>query len=92
MRPAALHVFIDGMVQGVGFRQATARQARSLNLSGWIRNLPDGRVEAWFQGPESDVETMLEWCRNGPALAEVRDVQFTRETPDESHAGFNIRF
>lgn len=92
MRPSALHVFIDGMVQGVGFRQAAAREARKRNLTGWVKNLPDGRVEAWFEGADVELNKMLEWCRRGPALSEVRDVQHERQMATGAHPGFDIKF
>lgn len=92
MKSFALHVFIQGMVQGVGFRQAAARQARTLQLTGWVRNLPDGRVEAWFEGPDTALDAMLEWCQRGPALAEVREVEHSREAATQSHPGFEIKF
>lgn len=92
MKPVALHVFIEGMVQGVGFRQAAARKARTLNLTGWVQNLPDGRVEAWFEGRNSELDEMLEWCRRGPALAEVRQVDSSRQPATGAHPGFEIKF
>jgi len=87
-----LHVVISGRVQGVGFRYATAAQARCLGLSGWVRNLPTGQVEAEFCGPRAQVEAMLAWCGRGPALARVDDVAATRHTPDAAGAptGFEI--
>ena len=66
---------ISGSVQGVGFRYEARDRARSLGLAGFIRNLPDGTVEAAFEGPEERVESMLDWCRRGPGGAEVADVQ-----------------
>lgn len=92
MRRSALHVFVQGMVQGVGFRQAAARQARALGLTGWARNLKDGRVEAWFEGPDEALDEMLEWCERGPALAEVLRVDHTRTAATNSFSGFEIRF
>ena len=62
-----LHLFVSGRVQGVFFRASTRDKARSLGLTGWVRNLADGRVEGLFEGGESDLVQMLEWCRTGPA-------------------------
>ncbi len=92
MAPTALHVSIEGMVQGVGFRQAMVRQARALGLTGWVRNLPDGRVEAWFEGAPADLETVLEWCGHGPALAIVRGIESSQQLGTGSYPTFEIRF
>jgi len=70
-----LSVFIQGKVQGVGFRAATVRQAHGLKLGGWVRNLPDGRVEALLQGPHGTVDQMLSWLLQGPPAARVTGVQ-----------------
>ena len=67
----AVHVAISGRVQGVGFRAWTQTQAGALGLSGWVRNLRNGDVEAVFCGPRDAVETMLTACRAGPQLAKV---------------------
>jgi acylphosphatase len=71
------HVFVSGLVQGVFFRMHTKRMADSLNVTGWVRNLPDGRVEAVFEGRRKDVEKMVEWCKRGPSGAIVKDVNVT---------------
>ena len=83
-----LHVYIHGRVQGVGFRYATDRQARALGLAGWVRNLPDGRVEAEFEGPREALESMLAWCGQGPAMASVRSVEERWEQGEPRHTGF----
>ncbi len=69
-----VHVFISGRVQGVGYRLNTERQARHLGVKGWVQNLMDGRVEAVFEGTESQVAAMLAWCRQGPLSAQVKEV------------------
>ncbi len=66
-----LHVLIEGRVQGVFFRAATRDEARAWGLAGWVRNLPDGRVEALFEGERAVLEKMLAWCRQGPPYAYV---------------------
>lgn len=83
------HVHVSGMVQGVFFRQETANRARSLSVSGWVRNLADGRVEAVFEGRREAVESMVDWCRRGPRLAEVEvvEVEWSEAT---GASGFNI--
>jgi acylphosphatase len=70
----ARRVVVHGHVQGVFFRDATRRAARTRGLAGWVRNRPDGTVEAWFEGPPADVLALVEWCRTGPSHALVTDV------------------
>jgi len=64
--------------------------AQSLNLTGWVRNLADGRVEAVFEGKDENVATMLDWCRKGPPYAVVRDVDAREETPTGEFRDFRI--
>ncbi len=66
-----VHVVIEGRVQGVFFRASTRDEARARGLTGWARNLPDGRVEAVFEGDKRVVENMLAWCHKGPPYAYV---------------------
>ncbi len=68
------HVYVTGMVQGVFFRAETANFAHRLNLAGWVRNLPDGRVEALFEGEKENVEKAVEFCRRGPSGAHVSNL------------------
>ena len=84
------HVFISGKVQGVGYRMSTWQVANDLKLSGWVRNLPDGRVEAVFEGSRDIVEEMIAWCHKGNPPAVVTDVIVEYETP-EGIQGFDIR-
>ena len=76
------HVWVSGRVQGVWFRQSCADLARQLNVRGWIRNLPDGRVETVFEGVEPAVEEMVAWCRQGPRRAVVTTVDVVAEDPE----------
>lgn len=69
-----LSVFVEGKVQGVGFRAATVRQAHQLQLGGWVRNLADGRVQALLQGPQDAIDQMLSWLLQGPPAARVDQV------------------
>jgi acylphosphatase len=78
-------------VQGVGFRYATADEALSRSLRGWVRNLDSGGVEAVFEGPRPRVEDMLRWCRDGPPGAYVRDVRVAWDEPPEQFSRFEIR-
>lgn len=84
------HVWIEGRVQGVFFRAATRSRALDLGLSGWVRNLPDERVEAVFEGPSPAVDTAVSWCRSGPPNAVVTVVEERRE-PLEGLTGFLVR-
>ncbi|TMK86326.1 MAG: acylphosphatase [Actinobacteria bacterium] len=85
-----IHLLVSGQVQGVFFRAEAARRARSLGLGGFVRNTPDGQVEAAFEGDPNAVDAMVEWCRSGPPLAEVGDVQISEEKPTGETA-FRIR-
>lgn len=85
-----VRVFVDGRVQGVGFRQSAAREATRLGLQGWIRNLPDGRVEAAYEGTRDAVEEMVAWSRRGPVWAGVTDVNVHDEEP-KGERGFGVR-
>ena len=69
------HVIITGFVQGVNFRSATRQRASNLGLTGWVKNLHSGEVEAVFEGPEDKVKEMIDWCKKGPPLAQVDDVK-----------------
>lgn len=70
-----VHLWIRGDVQGVGFRQHTRAQASALGLTGWVRNLADGRVEVLAEGEEEGLRALVEWCQRGPAMAEVTGVE-----------------
>jgi acylphosphatase len=83
-------VRIRGAVQGVGFRYQARSRAQSLALDGFVRNLPDGSVEAAFEGEEERVESMVEWCRRGPSGARVDDVEIAWEPPT-GELGFAVR-
>ena len=86
----AAHVFVSGIVQGVFYRSWTEETAKGLGLKGWVRNLPDGRVEALFEGEKSKVEKMLELCRKGPPHAKVERVDVRKERPS-GFEGFAVR-
>ena len=75
------HVWISGTVQGVFFRGTCKRRADAAGVRGWVRNVPDGRVEGVFEGSEGAVDEMVRWCREGPRGASVSDVRERREEP-----------
>jgi acylphosphatase len=80
-RPEArAHVFVSGRVQGVFFRGETVDQAVSLGLSGWVRNLSDGRVEIVAEGAKEDAQSLIDWCYDGPPAAVVTGVEILWET------------
>jgi acylphosphatase len=83
-------VVVRGTVQGVGFRYSLARRAESAGVAGWVRNLPDGAVEAVLEGPAAAVDQLVRWCEGGPRLAEVTGVDVVEEEP-EGLRRFEIR-
>ena len=82
-------VRVNGRVQGVFFRAETQERARSLGLAGWVRNRPDGSVEAVFEGEQDRVQSMVDWSRRGPPGASVDGVEVTWEEP-EGEPGFRV--
>lgn len=80
---------IYGRVQGVGFRWSMQREAKKLGLSGWVRNLPDGTVEAVIEGDEERVEALIGWAHQGPRLAMVKKVEVKWEEP-RGERGFRV--
>lgn len=76
------HVWVSGRVQGVFFRQSCASAAAVRLVGGWVRNLPDGRVEAVFEGSAAAVDAMVDWCRTGPRHASVSGVEVVAEPPE----------
>jgi acylphosphatase len=72
---------VHGRVQGVFFRDACAREARSNGVAGWIENRPDGAVEAWFEGHPQAVEKLVTWCRQGPSQARIDGIEVTEDSP-----------
>lgn len=83
------HVYVTGYVQGVFFRHSMAKRARDLGVSGWVRNLDDGRVEAVVEGEESDVGAVVDWCRSGPPHATVEHVEVSWEPATREFSVFS---
>jgi len=86
------HVYVSGRVQGVFFRSETQDEALRLGLTGWVRNLPDGRVEAVLEGEKDMVERLIEWCRRGPPGASVTKVEVAWEDYRGEFRGFRVRY
>jgi acylphosphatase len=90
MSVVRVRVFVEGRVQGVWFRDGAWQQAERLGVNGWIRNLPDRRVEAVYEGSPEAVEELLSWTRVGPARAEVTGIEIHDEAP-KGESGFRVR-
>ena len=88
---ARAYVLVIGRVQGVFFRSTTALEAQPRGITGWARNLPDGRVEAVFEGEREAVEAMIAFCRRGPRGARVTNVDVRWETYTGSYESFEMR-
>ncbi|MBT0160715.1 acylphosphatase [Candidatus Bathyarchaeota archaeon A05DMB-2] len=86
------HVFVNGRVQGVFFRSQTQRRAESVDVKGWVSNLPDGRVEAVFEGEEEAVNAMIKFCEQGPRGAYVTNVDVKWEEFTGEFRDFKIKF
>jgi acylphosphatase len=84
------HIVVRGVVQGVGFRYYTDKEAKKLYLAGWVRNKPDGSVEIEVQGEEEPLKKFIEWVHEGPTLSLVESVTIT-EIAEEKETGFSIR-
>jgi len=91
MAKTRVHLFITGRVQGVFFRASTQEEAQRYELTGWVRNLRDGRVEAVIEGEEENVRSMVAWCRTGPPHAVVNHLSVTVETYRGEYVGFEVR-
>lgn len=85
------HVFISGRVQGVFFRSEMGAQAEGLDVKGWVRNLADGRVEAVFEGEESNVKRLIDFCKRGPPGAKVTEARIVWETYTGEFPSFEVR-
>jgi acylphosphatase len=85
------HVWISGRVQMVYYRGTTQQMASARGLAGWVRNLPDGRVEAVFEGPRAAVQALVDWCHEGPPSARVEAVELRWEPLQAEPPGFRVR-
>jgi acylphosphatase len=91
MSDEAVHALVSGIVQGVGYRAWTQRNARELGLSGWVRNLDDGRVELYAAGPAAAVRELVRRCHRGPSSAAVETVQASPVALELALVGFEAR-
>ncbi len=89
---ARAHAVISGRVQGVCFRLETRAEAERHGVSGWVKNLADGNVEAVFEGDRKDVDLVLEWCRQGPPISKVTNVEVQQEDFTGKFEGFEITY
>lgn len=86
------HILVSGRVQGVGYRYFTKENAGKMGICGWVKNLPDGRVEAEIQGDEGLLLDFLSVLRRGPAFGRVRDIEKYEIPLDERELSFEIRY
>jgi len=87
-----IHIFVTGRVQGVFFRQSTRVMAIKNNVNGWVRNLDDGRVEIVAKGEESNVNTLANWCKTGPANSRVDEFELSEENSTGEFENFEVRY
>ncbi|KPK86579.1 MAG: acylphosphatase [Deltaproteobacteria bacterium SM23_61] len=92
MVKSRVKVIVKGIVQGVNFRYYAQRQAAKFNITGWVKNLPDGSVAAVFEGDEQDVEAMVQWCRRGPPSAHVTELIAQPEEYQGEFSSFSVKF
>lgn len=93
MPPARAHAYVSGRVQGVFFRAATEAKADQLGqITGWVRNLPDGRVEVTAEGPRERVAMLVEWLWRGPPSAQVRSVEVDWSEATGEFSGFGMKY
>jgi acylphosphatase len=85
-----VRLIIEGLVQGVWFRDSTRREASRLGVFGWVRNRPDGKVEVLAEGPEEKVRNLVTWCHHGPPSARVNRVRETEEAWTGEFDSFDI--
>lgn len=86
------HLQISGKVQGVTYRESARREAARLGLAGWVRNCPDGSVEAVAEGAAASLEAFIAWCRRGPAFAQVASVEVQDEPPRGEAGPFRVEY
>ncbi|MCP6717933.1 MAG: acylphosphatase [Patescibacteria group bacterium] len=91
MEKVRAHIIVSGRVQGVGYRNNTFQQAQKIGLSGWVKNLEDGRVEAVFEGEKQEVEKIINWAKKGPLLANISDFKIDWQEHKGEFSNFEIK-
>ena len=91
MSDTAAHIVVSGLVQGVGYRWFASRNAEELGITGFVRNLPDGRVEVLACGDRGRISDLVALLRVGPRSSQVRDLALDWVTPDHAYSGFEVR-
>jgi acylphosphatase len=86
-----VHLVIEGLVQGVSFRAFASDEALKLGLKGWVKNLPDGRVETIAEGPRDRLEAFVAWCQHGPDMARVSGVNTDWASATDEFRSFGVR-
>lgn len=87
-----VHAIVSGRVQGVYYRASTQEKATSLGLTGWVKNLTNGNVEFEAEGEESAVNALLQWAHEGPAMANVTQLDTTKLSPSHQDTDFSVRY
>ncbi len=92
MTKSRIHLIIHGRVQNVFYRLTTKKQAKKLNLTGWVKNLPDRTVEIIAEGEDSKLKQLVAWCNNGPTFARVEKIDTSWEKYTGEFEFFSIRY
>jgi len=87
-----VHIFISGTVQGVFFRSNIKKIANKLNLKGFVKNLPNGKVEAVFEGKEENINEILKFCKKGPSGAKIKKIEVKEEKVSNEFSSFEVRY
>jgi len=89
---ARAYLLISGKVQGVFFRENTKNIAKNLGLTGWVKNLDNGQVEAVFEGEKEKIEEIINWAKKGPVLAKVKEVKIEWQDYQREFSDFEIKY
>ena len=92
MNQITKHIIVEGKVQGVFFRKNTRKKAEELNVFGWVKNTLDDKVEIVVQGSKENIDKFIEWCKQGPPRAHVKNVHVEEKETDESFKDFSIMY
>lgn len=91
MARSRVSIRVTGRVQGVWYRQSTKKTAEQHGVFGWVRNNPDGSVSAVFEGQQHAVQTLIDWCRQGPPAARVTELELEWQPPSGEFSDFQVR-